>query len=105
MFWVHSQYRAALEQASVHGYDAIAQLPPADHYVEKQGRSTGRYVVRADERPLSFYLKKYFRLPWWQRWFRGPGSFPGPRALANLRRGGGPGGPGAEPPGRRARGG
>jgi heptose I phosphotransferase len=32
------------------------------------------------------YLKKYFRLPWWQRMFGSAERFPGPAELANLQR-------------------
>jgi len=40
----------------------------------KQGRSTGRWIVKglaeARERPprLSVYLKRHYELPWWQGW-------------------------------------
>jgi Lipopolysaccharide kinase (Kdo/WaaP) family len=59
-------------------------LRPVDHFVEKQGRSTGRYVVGPFGRQLSFFLKKYYRLSWWQRWFVPLARYPGPRELANL---------------------
>jgi heptose I phosphotransferase len=86
MFWIHPRYRAQLEAASAGDYDAITSLEPADHYVEKQGRSTGRYELRPAGGSLGFYLKKYQRMAWWQRWLTPIESFPGPRELANLRR-------------------
>ena len=86
MFWIHPKYRTTLEAASADAYEALARLAPADHFVEKQGRSTGRYLVPAVGRSVSFFLKKYFHLPWWERWFAPLESYPGPRELANLQR-------------------
>ena len=86
MFWIHPRYRAQLEAASANDYDAISRLAPADHHVEKQGRSTGRYEIAGAGRPLSFFLKKYLDMPWWRRWLTPVASFPGLRELENLRR-------------------
>jgi len=86
MFWIDPRYREQLGAASANAYDALTALAPADHYVEKQGRSTGRYELGGSSGPLRFYLKKYLRLPWWQRWLSPLDRFPGPRELANLRR-------------------
>ncbi len=86
MFWIHPKYRTNLRSASVDAYDAITRLEPADHYVEKQGRSTGRYEIVEGGRRLSFFLKKYLDMPWWRRWFTPIANFPGPRELENLRR-------------------
>jgi heptose I phosphotransferase len=61
-------------------------LRPADQFVEKQGRSTGRYVVAGVGGPLTFFLKKYYQLSWWQRWFTPLKQYPGPRELANIQR-------------------
>jgi heptose I phosphotransferase len=37
-----------------------------DRFHAKQGRSTGRWIIRADGRELAVYLKRHFRLPWWR---------------------------------------
>jgi heptose I phosphotransferase len=41
-----------------------------DRFHAKQGRSTGRWILYADgreSRRLSVYLKRHYRLPWWDR--------------------------------------
>ena len=86
MFWIHPDHRAIFATAAADSYDAIVRLRPADHYVEKQGRSTGRYVIGQPGRSLSFFLKKYHQLSWWQRWFLPLEQYPGPRERANLER-------------------
>lgn len=86
MFWIHPTFQRTLQSAAAAGYDAVVQLRPRDHFVEKQGRSTGRYVLASSDGSVSFYLKRYFRLPWWRRWLAPLDSFPGPRELANLQR-------------------
>jgi heptose I phosphotransferase len=54
--------------------DRIMDLVVTDHFHAKQGRSTGRWVVRgaagAGERlsQLSVYLKRHHELSWWQGW-------------------------------------
>lgn len=37
-----------------------------DRFHAKQGRSTGRWVLKADGRRLTVYLKRHYQLPWWQ---------------------------------------
>jgi heptose I phosphotransferase len=86
MFWIHPEYRTTLKAAAADGYDALAALVPIDDFHEKQGRSTGRYRLSGGGEPVRLYLKKYMRLPWWQRWLAPIGGFPGPRELANLER-------------------
>ena len=86
MFWIHPQYRAMLAAATADSYEAVLKLPARDHFVEKQGRSTGRYTIAGSNESVSVYLKKYFRMPWWQRLLMPTGRFPGPRELANLQR-------------------
>src|SRR5262249_7062854 len=48
--------------------DRILQVPVTDHLHAKQGRSTGRWVMPPGPggRRLSVYLKRHYRLPWWQ---------------------------------------
>jgi heptose I phosphotransferase len=48
--------------------DRILQVPVTDHFHAKQGRSTGRWVMPPGPggRHLSVYLKRHYRLPWWQ---------------------------------------
>jgi heptose I phosphotransferase len=38
-----------------------------DRFHAKQGRSTGRWVLRSGEESLVVYLKRHFRLPWRER--------------------------------------
>ena len=47
MFWIDPKYRAVFHAASADEYDSLARLAPVDDYVEKQGRSTGRYRIAA----------------------------------------------------------
>jgi heptose I phosphotransferase len=86
MLWIHADHRATFAAAAAHTYDAIAALQPADHYVEKQGRSTGRYVIGQPGRATSLFVKKYFQLRWWDRWWLSLERYPGPRERANLER-------------------
>jgi hypothetical protein len=44
----------------------IMQTPITDDFHAKQGRSTGRWVLEHAGRMLSVYLKRHYRLPWWQ---------------------------------------
>lgn len=37
-----------------------------DRYFAKQGRSVGRLVLTEGLRPLCVFLKRHYRLPWWQ---------------------------------------
>ncbi|MCE9603659.1 MAG: hypothetical protein K8U03_02015 [Planctomycetia bacterium] len=86
MFWINPGYRSFLAASSLDSYGAIAAWNPTDDYVQKQGRSTGRYRVEVDGRTLSLYVKKHMRLPWWQRKFAPAKAFPGPSEFANLER-------------------
>jgi heptose I phosphotransferase len=86
MLWIHPNYRTLLDAAAADAYDRLARLQPAGHFVEKQGRSTGWYQLRANDKPVSVYLKKYLRMPWWRRWLAPIAAFPGPRELANIER-------------------
>jgi hypothetical protein len=86
MFWINPQYRPQLAQATVESYEDAANLRPSDDYVEKQGRSTGRYRIDVGGQTLSIYVKKHFRLPWWRRMFGSALSFPGPQEQAFLEK-------------------
>src|SRR5712691_5584780 len=45
--------------------ERIMELPVTDHFHAKQGRSTGRLILKADGRQLAVYLKRHYRLePW-----------------------------------------
>lgn len=46
----------------------IMSTAVTDRFHAKQGRSTGRLIMHAAGRPLSVYLKRHYRLPWWQGW-------------------------------------
>jgi heptose I phosphotransferase len=45
--------------------DRIMDVAVTDDFHAKQGRSTGRWVLHADDRRLAVYLKRHYRLPWW----------------------------------------
>jgi hypothetical protein len=85
MFRVHPQYRDRLASAGITSFDNAAALKPADNYVEKQGRSTGRYLLEVGGETLSVYVKKQYRLPWWRRAWADLGTFPGPHEWRNLQ--------------------
>jgi heptose I phosphotransferase len=51
--------------------DRVMATEVTDRFHAKQGRSTGRWVLppaAAGERGLVVYLKRHYRLPWWQGW-------------------------------------
>lgn len=48
--------------------DSIMTVPVTDRFHAKQGRSTGRWLVPTQNGSrLVVYLKRHYRLPWWQR--------------------------------------
>jgi Lipopolysaccharide kinase (Kdo/WaaP) family len=46
--------------------ERIMDVPLTDDFHAKQGRSTGRWVLHGDGRSLAVYLKRHYRLSWWQ---------------------------------------
>jgi heptose I phosphotransferase len=46
--------------------ERIMDVAVTDRFHAKQGRSTGRWLLQAGGRRLSVYLKRHYRLPWWQ---------------------------------------
>ncbi|MBI3412004.1 MAG: hypothetical protein HY040_27045, partial [Planctomycetes bacterium] len=44
----------------------ILDTEVTDDFHAKQGRSTGRWVLHRGDRKLSVYLKRHYRLGWWQ---------------------------------------
>jgi len=44
----------------------IMEVDVTDSYHAKQGRSTGRLILDRDGRRLSVFLKRHYRLPFWQ---------------------------------------
>jgi heptose I phosphotransferase len=46
--------------------DRVMQLGVTDDFHQKQGRSTGRLVLRSGGRQLAVYLKRHYRLPRWR---------------------------------------
>jgi len=46
--------------------DRIMGVTVTDRFHAKQGRSTGRWILQVDGRRLAVYLKRHYRLPWWQ---------------------------------------
>lgn len=84
MLWIDP---ASGLNSNLANYQALARLDPLDRFVQKQGRSTGRYSVpTAGDGVVAVYIKKYFRMPWWQRWCLPLDRFAGLLELKNLRR-------------------
>lgn len=48
-------------------FDQIMEVQVTQDFHAKQGRSTGRWVVRTDAGALAVYLKRHRRLPWHRR--------------------------------------
>jgi len=46
--------------------ESIMTAAVTDDFHVKQGRSTGRWVLRVRGRELTVYLKRHYRLPWWR---------------------------------------
>jgi heptose I phosphotransferase len=62
-------YHARSDWADFVGHawpDRIFDVPVTDCFHAKQGRSTGRWILERDGRRLRIYLKRHYRLPWWQ---------------------------------------
>jgi heptose I phosphotransferase len=55
----------------------ILDVTVTDCFHAKQGRSTGRWLLRADGRQLSVYLKRHYRLPRWRGLLAALGIGPG----------------------------
>jgi heptose I phosphotransferase len=47
--------------------ETVMHAALTDDFHAKQGRSTGRWVLRRDGRHLAVYLKRHYRLPWTDR--------------------------------------
>lgn len=45
--------------------DRVMAADMTDDYHTKQGRSTGRWLLDRDSERLAVYLKRHYRLPWW----------------------------------------
>ena len=55
------------EQLSGHDWvDRIMTVPVTDRFHAKQGRSTGRLILRQSDGRLAVYLKRHYHLPWWR---------------------------------------
>ncbi len=46
--------------------DRIMAVAVTDRFHAKQGRSTGRWILPGEDRPLTVYLKRHYQLPWWR---------------------------------------
>jgi hypothetical protein len=44
--------------------DQVMQVKVTDDFNEKQGRSTGRWVLGVNNKQLVIYLKRHYQLPW-----------------------------------------
>ena len=54
------------EFAGTDWVERIMEVIVTDDFHAKQGRSTGRWVLHENGKRLSVYLKRHYRLPWWQ---------------------------------------
>ena len=67
----------------------IMQVDVTDQFHAKQGRSTGRWVVEGEGKRLAVFLKRHYRLPWWQGWLAmfwpGKGWSPAMQEWRNLK--------------------
>jgi len=86
LLWTNPRYETAIAARGADPYDAVARLRPADDLVEKQGRSTAKYLIDVAGESVGIYLKKYPRLPWWTERWTAEDQFPGPRELAHMFR-------------------
>jgi heptose I phosphotransferase len=46
--------------------ERIMAVTVTDRIHAKQGRSTGRWILPGEGRPLAVYLKRHYHLPWWR---------------------------------------
>ncbi|GIW81146.1 MAG: lipopolysaccharide core heptose(I) kinase [Gemmatales bacterium] len=54
--------------AGVDWRSSIMSVTTTDRFHAKQGRSIGRWRLRAGNRTLTVYLKRHYRLEWWRSW-------------------------------------
>ena len=64
--WLADRYREALPPDLA---ETVMGLQAGDRHHAKQGRSTARWVLHNAGRTLAVYLKRHYRLPWWQGLF------------------------------------
>ena len=83
--WVHPEIATALPSDADAAYDHLATLRPLDNFVEKQGRSTGRFQIAIGNDAVTFFLKRYPTVSWWRRRWASLKTFPGPHESANFR--------------------
>ncbi|HEV3120156.1 MAG TPA: lipopolysaccharide kinase InaA family protein [Gemmataceae bacterium] len=63
----HLQYRSDWAQlAGADWPERIMEVAVTDRFHAKQGRSTGRWILQGQQRHLSVYLKRHYRLSWWR---------------------------------------
>lgn len=46
--------------------ERVMSVAITDRFHAKQGRSTGRWILHAEGKRLSVYLKRHYELPWWR---------------------------------------
>ncbi|HEV8062374.1 MAG TPA: lipopolysaccharide kinase InaA family protein [Gemmataceae bacterium] len=61
--WQHDDWARVLPADWV---ERIMTVDVTDRFHAKQGRSTGRWIVENERGKLAVYLKRHYRLPWWQ---------------------------------------
>ncbi len=61
--WTHDDWARVL---APDWPDRIMTVDVTDRFHAKQGRSTGRWIVENERGRLAVYLKRHYRLAWWQ---------------------------------------
>ena len=84
LLWIAPALRKFWSEDPEVAYDAWTRLAASDNYHQKQGRSTGRYLFAGPSMAPAVYIKKYFQVPWWQRWLVPLRKFPGPLEMDRL---------------------
>jgi heptose I phosphotransferase len=61
--WQHSDWARVIASDWP---ERILSVDVTDRFHAKQGRSTGRWIVENARGRIAVYLKRHYRLPWWQ---------------------------------------
>ncbi len=64
--WTWHERADWAEFAGADWRDTILAAEMTDDFHSKQGRSTGRWLLRSGSQTLSVYLKRHYQLPWWR---------------------------------------
>ena len=62
-FWQHDEWAHVLP---ADWHERIMTVDVTDRFHAKQGRSTGRWIIENERGRVAVYLKRHYRLAWWQ---------------------------------------